>query len=73
MNIYEIIVESHIDRKRLRAFEGLDFKHLPDGKTLIYGTLKDQTELFAVINKIRDMNLKLLLIKKNNEEMEDGV
>ena len=68
---YEIIVETYIDKKRLREYRGLDFKHLPDGKTLLSGTLKNQAELFSVINKIRDMNLTLVLIKKYNKEREE--
>lgn len=71
MGFYEIIVESYIDKKRERDFEGLDFKYLPDGRTLLSGVLKDQSELFSVMNKIRDMNLKLVLVKKNSEEMEE--
>lgn len=70
MGYYEIIVDSIIDRKRLRDFEGLDFKYLSDGKTLLSGTLPDQTMLFSVINKIRDMNLSLVSIKKNDNDMD---
>lgn len=70
MAYYEIIVESHIDKKRLREFNGMDFEHLTNGKTELSGMLKDQAELFSILNKIRDMNLKLVLVKKNNEKME---
>jgi hypothetical protein len=70
MGYYEIIVESHIDHKRLRNFEKLDCQHLSDGKTLLFGTLKDQAELFSILNRIRDMNLTLVSVKKDQKELE---
>jgi hypothetical protein len=70
MGYYEIIVDSYLDNKRLRDFEGMDFKYLEGGKTILSGTLVDQAVLFSVINKIRDMNLTLVSIKKDNNKME---
>jgi hypothetical protein len=61
---YEIIVESQIDKKRLRDFNMMEFKYLPEGRTLITGLLADQGELFSILNKIRDMNLTLISIRK---------
>ena len=71
MGYYEIIVESQIDRKRLKDFEGLEYKHLPEGRTLFYGSLKDQAELFGVLNKIRDMNLTLISVTRDNKREEE--
>lgn len=69
MGYYEIVVEIQIDRKRLKNFEGLNFKHL-EGKTMLFGTLKDQAELFSILNHIRDMNLTLVSITKDRKEIE---
>lgn len=71
MGYYEIIVESQIDRKRLKDFEGLEYKHLPEGRTLFYGRLKDQAELFCVLNKIRDMNLTLISVIRDYKREEE--
>jgi hypothetical protein len=68
MGYYEIVIESHIDKKRARDFFGMDIKHLEGGKTLLSGTLPDQASLFSVVSKIRDMNLTLVSMKKNDEE-----
>jgi hypothetical protein len=70
MGYYEITVESHIDKKRERSFEGMEFKYLPEGKTLITGNLLDQAQLFSVLNRIRDMNITLVSIKEDNKDME---
>jgi hypothetical protein len=70
MGYYEIIVASHIDKKRARDFSGLDFTYLEGGRTLLYGTLPDQAAMFSVISKIRDMNLTLISVKRNDKEIE---
>ena len=67
MGYYEIIVTSHIDNKRARDFPGLELRHLEGGKTLLSGTLADQAALFSIISKIRDMNLTLVSIKRNED------
>ena len=67
MEHYEIVVESYLDNKRARDFTGLNLRHLDDGNTMLWGTLADQTALFSVLSKIRDMNLTLLSIRKNDK------
>lgn len=64
MDFYEIIVESHIDKKRLRDFNKMEFKYLPEGQTLVSGFLADQAELFYIMNRIRDMNLTLVSVRR---------
>jgi hypothetical protein len=68
MEYYEIIVENLIDKKRLKDFLGMDFTYLPGGQTLILGYLKDQAELFSIINKIRDLNVVIVSIKRGSKE-----
>lgn len=70
MGYYEIIVDSCLDSRRLRDFEGMDFKYLEGGKTMLAGSLPDQAALFSVISRIRDMNLTLVSIIKDGNKME---
>lgn len=70
MSHYEIVVESYIDKKRFKEFPVAELVHLPDGCTRIFGNLVDQAELFSLLNKIRDMNLNLVLVKQKREEKE---
>lgn len=69
MTYYEIIVENQIDKKRLKDFMGMEFEYLLEGKTLISGPLLDQSELFSIINKIRDLNITIVSIKKGLTEV----
>jgi hypothetical protein len=66
MRYYEIVVENHLDDKRLRDFVGMASRHLPDGKTLLYGRILDSSSLFSIINKIRDMNLILVSVNSHD-------
>jgi hypothetical protein len=70
MGYYEIVVDSCLDSRRLRDFEGMDFKYLEDGKMMLAGSLPDQAALFSVISRIRDMNLTLVSIVKDGNKME---
>lgn len=63
MNEYEIMTEGHVDRKRLYGFEQLQVRHLENGTTLITGEIADQSMLFALLGRIRDLGLKLLSIQ----------
>jgi hypothetical protein len=70
MGYYEIVVASHIEAKRARDFPGMDLRYLEGGNTILSGTLADQSALFSVISKIRDMNLTLISIKRDDEGVE---
>lgn len=64
MDYYEIVVESQIDQKRLRDFAEMEFHYLPEGETQMVGVLADQAMLFSLLNRIRDMNLILVSLKR---------
>ena len=63
MDYYEITVQGHLDARRAECFEGLELRILPDGETLIIGFLRDQAELHAILNRIRDMGIVLISVK----------
>lgn len=63
MEHYEIIVKGHLGARRAESFEGLELRPLPDGSTLIAGLLRDQAELHAILSRIRDLGITLVLVK----------
>ena len=72
MIAYEITVEGHLHKNRLKDFEGLSALSLPDGKTRLSGALPDQAALFSVLNRIRDMNLQLISVRQQPNNMEES-
>ena len=66
-----MLFRSHLDARRADCFEGLELRLLPDGGTLITGLLRDQTELYAMLSRIRDLGVALIsvrLVKKGTTE-----
>ncbi len=61
---YEIKVQGHLDTAWSEWFYGLTITHEPDGATTLCGPLPDQTVLYSVLNRIRDMNLPLTSVNK---------
>lgn len=60
----EIIVQGHLDPRRADWFEGMTLASQPDGATRITGRVADQTALFALISRIRDLGLRLVSVNR---------
>ncbi len=61
--IYEIIVKGHLDASRSGWFEGMQLTNQPDGTTRLTGAVIDQSALFGLLNRIRDLGLPLLALQ----------
>ena len=62
--IYEIKLQGHLDTKWFEWFYGMTITHERDGSTTLCGPLPDQTVLHSVLDRIRDMNLRLISVKQ---------
>lgn len=68
-SFYEIRVDGELGDMWVDWFEGLSIREEfnPQGEqytTVLYGTIPDQPALYAVLNKIRDLNLTLISLEK---------
>jgi hypothetical protein len=70
---YRIYVQGHLDPRRTRWFEGLTVSPLPNGETVISGPIVDQAALYGVLNRIRDLGLPLLLVKRDDFQWEESI
>lgn len=61
---YAIKVEGHIGVKRLGLMGSAEVEMLEDGTTLILCRRCDQAKLHSVLNRIMDLGLALLEVKK---------
>ena len=64
---YEIIIRGHIDKRRAGWFEGLEITQLPGGNSVLVGEVLDQAALHFILNRIRDMGLQLLSVKRKED------
>jgi hypothetical protein len=62
--IYEIWVVGHLKEGCSDWFEGMSITNLDSGKAVLRGCVSDQAALHGLLAKIRDMNMKLLLVNR---------
>ena len=61
---YEIRVAGYLETRWSEWFDGMAIAHLEGGETLLTGPVTDQSALHGLLNKIRDVNLKLISVQK---------
>jgi hypothetical protein len=59
---YEIRVRGHLDLRWSEWLAGLELTHLEGNETLLSGMLPDQTALYGLLERLRDLNLTLLSV-----------
>jgi hypothetical protein len=59
---YEIKVKGHLDQRWSEWFASLDLTHLDGDETLLAGPLPDQAALHSLLERVRDLNLKLISV-----------
>ena len=59
---YEIKLKGHLDPRWSEWFSDLKLMHLEGNETLLSGSLPDQAALHGLLERIRDLNLKLISV-----------
>jgi len=62
--IYEIYIEGHLNPAWSELLGGFTVTNLENGETLLTGPAPDQSALHGLLARVRDMNLKLVLVRK---------
>jgi hypothetical protein len=62
--LYEIRFKGHLSSYRAQVFEGLEMIEGPDGETVLTGPVIDQAALHGILNRIRDLGVPLLSVKR---------
>ncbi len=65
---YQIRVHGWLDDTWSDWFAGMQVTQERDGDTLLDGTLRDQMALHAVLRRVRDLGLPLLLVQRLPDE-----
>ncbi|MAT97842.1 MAG: hypothetical protein CL608_11915 [Anaerolineaceae bacterium] len=62
--VYKIHIQGHLDSHRTRHFEGMQITLLPEGITQLIGPVLDQSALYGLLSRIRDLGVPLLLVQR---------
>lgn len=62
--IYCIRVKGTLDPSWSQWFDGMRIEMTPYGETVLTGAVRDQSALYGLLDKIRDLGLPLILVKQ---------
>ena len=62
---YHITVTEYLDDSWSTWFDGLTISHAPDGATTLKGSIRDQSALYGLIDKARDLGLTLVAVGRS--------
>ncbi len=61
-----IKIQGHLDKKWMDWFEGMEIIYEGEN-TILLGNIMDEAFLHGILNKIRDLNLKLISVNTAQE------
>jgi hypothetical protein len=61
---YEIKVEGLIDHRWAEWFCGMSITYVNETETVLIGEIQDQTALHGVLERIRDLGLNLISVRR---------
>ena len=62
---YQITIKEYLEDSWSSWFDGLTITHAADGTTTLAGPVRDQSALYCLIDKARDMGLTLLAVGRS--------
>lgn len=63
---YTIVVDGHLEDRWTKWFPGMEVIRLPEGITRLRGSV-DQSALHGMFSRIRDLQLSILLVKREDD------
>jgi hypothetical protein len=62
---YQITVKEYLEDSWSTWFDGLAISHAADGATTLAGPVRDQSALYGLIDKARDLGLTLVAVRRS--------
>jgi len=69
---YEVRLKGHPDSRWAAWFDGLSLTNETDGSTIIYGPVADQSALYGLLQKVRDLGLPLVSVTQVEPSQPDA-
>lgn len=67
-SFYVIRLRGHLSPLWADWFEEMTLLHTPEGETLLYGEIADQSALHGLLIKVRDLGLTLLALNRVHKQ-----
>jgi hypothetical protein len=64
---YRVVVDGELSNDVERAFEGMSLSR-ETGRTVLIGTMRDQAQLQAVLQRISDLGLTILSVRALDDD-----
>ncbi len=65
---YHITIQGQLDPSWSGWLAGMQVTHLDEDTTLLSGSLADQTALYSLIERLRDLNLTLISVTRQSSD-----
>ncbi len=72
MSVYTIRVRGHLDQRLLHWLNEAKVVNQPNGEAILTTTIADQTELYSVLIKMRDLGLPLIAVNEEKSVTSAG-
>jgi len=69
--VYRIKVQGHLGRQGQKRFEGLAITLENNGDTVLTGLVVDQSALFGLLRKVRDLGIPLLSVNPVEPDQQE--
>ena len=63
---YQITIKEYLEDSWSTWFDGLTITHAADGTTTLAGVIRDQSALYGLIDKARDLGLTLVAVGRSD-------
>jgi hypothetical protein len=63
---YQITIREYLEDSWSTWFDGLTISHAADGATTLAGPVRDQSALYGLIDKARDLGLTLVAVGRSD-------
>ena len=68
MQNIEIVVKGHLDPHWSDWLEGMTITHTADENTLLCGEVADQSALYGLLSRLRDLGLTLISVVSTDQD-----
>jgi hypothetical protein len=61
---YEIRIKEHLDSHWAEWLGGMRLTYAENGETILTGAIRDQSALYGILDKLRDLGVTLLSVQR---------